>query len=62
MSVSARARNSAPASAGDTVLRHRSLNHWSCSSVPPGMKREVNTWRNAGLSLPQRVERRMIAS
>ena len=38
--------------AGEVVLRQRSLNQSSCSSVPSGMKREVKTCRKAGLSVP----------
>jgi hypothetical protein len=52
-SMDARARISSPARAGDVVLRHRSLNHAICSGVASGTKREVNTWRKAGLSRPQ---------
>jgi len=38
---------------GEVVFRHSSLNQRTCSSVAPGMKRDVNTWRKAGLSFPQ---------
>ena len=55
MSVSARARRSVPASSGEVVFRHSSLNQRSCSSVPSGMNRDVNTCRNAGLSLPHEL-------
>jgi hypothetical protein len=35
------------------VSRCRSVHQRCCSSVPPGMKRFVNTWRKAAFSLPQ---------
>ncbi len=37
---------------GDVVRRCNSLNAAHCSSVPSGMNCDVNTWRNAGSSLP----------
>jgi hypothetical protein len=34
-------------------MRCRSVNHFVCSSLPPGMNSEVKSWRKAGFSLPQ---------
>ena len=43
MSMLPRASNRRAAVSPTVVLRHRSLNHCSCSALPPGMKREVKT-------------------
>ncbi len=61
-SVVPRARSSVPANFGDTVSRQRSLNQRSCSSVPSGMKRDVNTCRNDGSSRPHSVAKSEIAA
>ena len=47
MSTSSRAWRMRAAFSGDVVSRCRSLNHWACSAVPPGMNCEVKIWRNA---------------
>ena len=52
-STCARVRNRRAAFCGEVVLRQSSLNQSSCSSVPPGMKREVKSWRKTGLLRPQ---------
>ena len=51
--TSARASSNCAAVSGEVVLRQSSLNQLICSSLAPGTKRDVNTWRNVGLSLPQ---------
>ena len=42
-------RAASPRSRPVVVFRQRSLNHSSCSGLPPGMKRDVKTWRNVGI-------------
>ena len=48
-----RASSSRAAMSPVLVRRHSSLNQPICVSLPPGMKRDVKTWRNTGFSLPQ---------
>ena len=58
----ARARRMVGAISGETVFKHKSLNHCCCSLVPSGMNRDVKTCRNAGLSLPHILARSMMAA
>jgi hypothetical protein len=48
----ARALSKLETTSAEVVFRHRSLNHCSCSALPPGMNLEVNTCLKVGLSLP----------
>ena len=60
MSIWPRASSRLAAISPVVVFRQRSLNHSSCSWLPPGMKRDVNTWRNVGLSRAQATRARSI--